>query len=203
MRVIGRWARTSPGRHLPERHQIPGFFGGIIIGLSVFQIEFDFGVPQFRQVFQPMLIAAAGAFGLVAARMMLGRGAAIVAALMAIGCRTGRADGRPGSRRTDQLVRASLGGAVVVELLALTPVFKRPIVFGLVSGFTVSTVGLWLESLWIDAVYHYLWPTSIWPEALMMAVPVACSPARAERCWAWCSPINGCPPARSASGWSC
>ena len=38
-------------------------FGGIVIGLSVFQIEFDFGVPQFRQVFQPMLIAAAAAFG--------------------------------------------------------------------------------------------------------------------------------------------
>ena len=49
-------------------------FGGILIGLSVFQIEFDFGVPQFRQVFQPMLIAAAAAFGLVAARIMLGRG---------------------------------------------------------------------------------------------------------------------------------
>jgi len=44
-------------------------FGGILIGLSVFQIEFDFGVPQFRQVFQPMLIAAAAAFGLVAARI--------------------------------------------------------------------------------------------------------------------------------------
>ena len=65
-----------------------------------------------------------------------------------------------------------LGAAIVVELLALTPVFKRPIVFGLVSGLLVSTVGLWLESLWIDAVYHYPWPSSIWPEALMMAVPV-------------------------------
>src|SRR6476659_3715914 len=62
-------------------------FGGIIIGLSVFQIEFDFGVPQFRQVFEPMLIAAAGAFGLVAARMMLGRFAAILAALFAIALR--------------------------------------------------------------------------------------------------------------------
>ena len=37
----------------------------------------------------------------------------------------------------------------------------------------MATVGLWLESLWIGAVYHYPWPTSIWPEALAMAVPVA------------------------------
>ncbi|MBJ7467149.1 MAG: hypothetical protein JHD38_26165, partial [Mycolicibacterium sp.] len=29
-------------------------FAGVLIGLSVYQIEFDFGVPQFRQVFQPM-----------------------------------------------------------------------------------------------------------------------------------------------------
>ena len=82
-------------------------FGGVIIGLSVFQIEFDFGVPQFRQVFEPMLIAAAAAFGLVAARIMLGRGAAIIAALFAIALRGGRRAGRgSGARRADQLVRA-------------------------------------------------------------------------------------------------
>jgi hypothetical protein len=34
-------------------------------------------------------------------------------------------------------------------------------------------VGLWLESLWIGAVYHYPWPVSMWGEALAMAVPVA------------------------------
>ena len=149
-------------------------FGGIIIGLSVFQIEFDFGVPQFRQVFEPMLIAAAGAFGLVAARIMLGRFAAILAALLAIALRglvallVGPVLGAP-----INWFALYLGAAIVIELLALTPVFKRPIVFGLVSGLLVSTVGLWLESLWIDAVYHYPWPSSMWPEALMMAVPVA------------------------------
>lgn len=149
-------------------------FGGIVIGLSVFQIEFDFGVAQFRQVFEPMLIAAAGSFALVAARMMMGRGAAIIAALLAIALRglvalvVGPILGAP-----INWFALYLGAAVVVELLALTPVFKRPIVFGLVSGLLVSTVGLWLESFWIGAVYHYPWPSSIWPEALMMAIPVA------------------------------
>ncbi len=38
-------------------------FGGLVIGMSVFQIEFDFGVMQFRQVFEPMLIAAAASLG--------------------------------------------------------------------------------------------------------------------------------------------
>jgi len=149
-------------------------FGGILIGLSVFQIEFDFGVPQFRQVFQPMLIAAAAAFGLVAARIMLGRGAAVIAALIAIGLRglvaliVGPILGAP-----INWFALYLGPAVVVELIGLTPLIKRPIIFGLASGLGVSTVGLWLESLWVDAVYHYPWPTSIWPEALAMAIPVA------------------------------
>src|SRR4051794_11566617 len=62
-------------------------FGGIIIGMSVFQIEFDFGVMQFRQVFEPMLIAAAASLALVGARIMLGRGAAIIAAILAIALR--------------------------------------------------------------------------------------------------------------------
>jgi hypothetical protein len=66
-----------------------------------------------------------------------------------------------------------LGPALVVELLALTPLVKRPILFGAVGGLGVATVGLWLESLWIGAVYHYPWPTSMWGEALAMAIPVA------------------------------
>jgi len=65
-----------------------------------------------------------------------------------------------------------LGAAVVIELLALTPLIKNRVAFGAVGGFLVATVGLWLESLWIDAMYLYPWPTSMWPEALAMAVPV-------------------------------
>lgn len=62
-------------------------FAGVLIGASVYQIEFDFGVPQFRQVFEPMLIAAAAALALVAARIFMGKGAALIAALIAIGLR--------------------------------------------------------------------------------------------------------------------
>jgi hypothetical protein len=149
-------------------------FAGVAIGMSVFQIEFDFGVSQFRLVHQPMLIAAAATFALVPARMMLGRGAAIAAALVAIGLRgavaltVGPILGAP-----INWFPLYLGPAFVVEIIGLTPLIKRPLLFGAVSGLGVSTVGLWLESLWIANVYHYPWPTSMWPEALAMAVPVA------------------------------
>ncbi|WP_172800553.1 hypothetical protein [Mycobacterium sp. IS-1496] len=149
-------------------------FAGVLIGASVYQIEFDFGVPQFRQVFQPMLIAAAAALALVMARIFLGRGAAIIAALIAIGLRGIVAFlVAPVLDAPVNWFPLYLGAAVVVELVALTPLFKRPIVFGLVAGLGIGTVGLWLESLWINAVYHHAWPTSIWPEALSMSVPVA------------------------------
>src|SRR5581483_1604698 len=133
--------------------------GGLFIGMSVYQIEFDFGVPQFRLVFQPMLIAAAAAIAAVVARVTMGRGAAIIAALFAIALRGGVA------LLVGPILGAPinwfplyLGPAVVVELIALTPLFRRPILFGAVAGLGVGTVGLWLESLWIGAVYHYPWP---------------------------------------------
>ncbi|ORA20691.1 hypothetical protein [Mycobacterium arosiense] len=149
-------------------------FGGLLIGLSVYQIEFDFGVPQFRLVFQPMLIAGAAALAAVAARITMGRGAAVIAAVFAIALRGGVA------LLVGPILGAPinwfplyLGPAVVVELMALTPLVKRPMVFGAVAGLGVGTVGLWLESLWIATVYHYPWPISMWGEALAMAMPVA------------------------------
>ncbi len=148
--------------------------GGLLIGMSVYQIEFDFGVPQFRLVFQPMLIAAAAAIGTIVARMTLGRGAAIIAALFAIGLRgivaliVGPVLGAP-----INWFPLYLGPALVVEVLALTPLFRRPLLFGAVAGLGIGTAGLWLESLWIGKVYHYPWPITLWREALPTAVPVA------------------------------
>jgi len=149
-------------------------FGGLFIGLSVFQIEYDFGVEQFRLVLQPMMIAGAAALAAVAARLVLGPGAALIAAVLAIVLRgavslaVGPVLGAPHSWWA-----LYLGPALVVELVALTPLVKRPLVFGAVSGLAVATVGLWLESLWIGAVYTYPWPTSMWGEALAMSIPVA------------------------------
>ncbi|UXA17932.1 hypothetical protein [Mycobacterium sp. SMC-4] len=149
-------------------------FAGVLIGASVYQIEFDFAVPQFRQVFQPMLIAAAAALALVMARIFLGRGAALIAALIAIGLRgivaflVGPVLDAP-----INWFPLYLGAALVVELLALTALYKRPVLFGMACGLGIATIGLWLESLWINAVYPLTWPSSIWAEALVMSVPVA------------------------------
>ncbi|OMB97397.1 hypothetical protein A5733_10045 [Mycobacterium sp. NS-7484] len=174
-------------------------FGGLFIGLSVFQIEYDFGVEQFRLVLQPMMIAAAAALAAVAARLVLGPGGALIGAAFAIVLRgavafiVGPVLGAPTS-----WFALYLGPALVVELIALTPLVKRPILFGAVGGLGVATLGLWLESLWIGAVYHYPWPTSMWGEALAMAIPVAIAMGMCGALLALV--LNGQPLPRPAAG---
>ena len=76
--------------------------GGLLIGLSTFQAEFDFGVPQFRFVFQPMLIMLAAGVGLVAARLWARpRRGARRGRLLPRRPRRAGAAGRPGPRRDD------------------------------------------------------------------------------------------------------
>jgi hypothetical protein len=170
--------RAAPEDGSPEKWFVKAMrylsLGGLFIGMSVYQIEFDFGVPQFRLVFQPILIAAAAAIGAIVARITMGRGAAIIAALFAIGLRglVALIVG-PILGAAINWFPLYLGPALVVELLALSPLFRRPILFGAVAGLGIGTVGLWLESLWIGAVYHYPWPLPLWREALLTAVPVA------------------------------
>ncbi|MFF3225182.1 hypothetical protein ACFYV7_20490 [Nocardia suismassiliense] len=148
-------------------------FGGLLIGMSVYQVEFDFGVEQFRLVFQPMLIVAASTVALVSARYTLGRGSAVVAVLFAFLVRgvvavlVGPILGAP-----HNVFPLYLGVAVVVELMALLPLIRKPVWWGALTGLAAATVGLWLESLWVGRMFVDPWPTSMWPELLAMAVPV-------------------------------
>ena len=54
------------------RFQRGALVGAFLIGLSTFQAEFDFGVPQFDLLFQPMLVMLAASVALVAARLWAG-----------------------------------------------------------------------------------------------------------------------------------
>lgn len=53
--------------------------GAVLTGMSTFQGEFDFGVPQFQAAYLPILMAVAAGFTLVLARAVLGRGGAVKA----------------------------------------------------------------------------------------------------------------------------
>ncbi|WP_328399410.1 hypothetical protein [Nocardia sp. NBC_00403] len=148
-------------------------FGGLLIGLSVYQVEFDFGVEQFRLVFQPMLIAAASTIALVAARYTLGRGSALVVVAFAFAVRgsvavlVGPILGAP-----HNVFPLYLGVALVVESMGLLPLIRKPVWWGALTGLVAATAGLWLESLWVRRMFVDPWPAAMWPELLSMAVPV-------------------------------
>jgi hypothetical protein len=176
--VEARRANAAAGRKR-ERRWVMGIrgvalTGAFLLGLSTFQAEFDFGVPQFRFVFQPMLIMLAAAAGLVAARIWLGRGAAIGAAVFfcvvrgAIALIVG-----PVLGETVPHFPLYLAEAAIVELVALWLPTRRPVTFALASGALIGTVGLAAEWGWSHVFMPLPWPAELLPEAALLGLAMA------------------------------
>ena len=148
-----------------------GLMGGLLIGLSTFQAEFDFGVPQFRLVFGPLLIALAAATALAAARVWIGPGGAIGAALFFLAVRgiVSLAVG-PVLGQTTPALPLYLGSALLVEGVALLVAARaRPLAFGAASGLVVGTAGFWTEWAWTHAVMPLPWTADVLPEGLILS----------------------------------
>ena len=78
-RAVGWSEEQERGQPLWLRLRTVMIAGGFLVGLSTLQGEFDYGVPQFQLVFQPILIMLAAGVGLVTARLRLGRFGALQA----------------------------------------------------------------------------------------------------------------------------
>jgi hypothetical protein len=144
--------------------------GGLLIGLSTFQAEFDFGVPQFRMVFQPLLLAFAAGFALTAARLWIGRGGALGAALFFLAVRgavsllVGPVFGE-----VTPALPLYLAEALLVEAAALA-LALRPLALGAVAGLLCGTVGTAAEWGWTHVVDRLPWTTDVLPEGALLAV---------------------------------
>ncbi|HET8814125.1 MAG TPA: hypothetical protein VFM51_04145 [Solirubrobacterales bacterium] len=148
--------------------------GGLMLGLSTFQAEFDFGVPQFQLVFQPMLLMLAAGVGLVLARLYAGPGAALGAAGFFILLRGGLAllIG-PVLGQTTPHFPLYVAEAAVVEAVALFVSTRRPLRFGLAAGIGIGTVGLAGEWAWSHLWMPLPWPASAFPEAAVLGLAAA------------------------------
>jgi len=152
--------------------------GGFLLGLSTFQAEFDFGVPQFNFLFEPMMVMLAAGVALVAARIYAGRGAAIGAALFFLVARGGLAllIG-PVLGETTPHLPLYIVEALVVEAVALRISTDRPLAFGLWSGLGIGTFGLAAEWAWSHIWMPIPWPGAAFPEAAIAGLAVALSGA--------------------------
>ncbi|HYY20718.1 MAG TPA: hypothetical protein VE780_02470 [Thermoleophilaceae bacterium] len=148
-------------------------FGGLLIGLSTFQGEFDFGVPQSQLYFQPVLIAVAAGIALVGARIYAGRGGALFAAVFFLLVRgmvsllVGPVLGETTPRFPEYVLEA-----VLIELVALWVPPERTYRFGAFAGLLVGTVGLAGEWGWSHVWMPLPWPSSLLAEAAV-AAPIA------------------------------
>jgi hypothetical protein len=149
--------------------------GGFMLGLSTFQAEFDFGVPQFRFIFQPILIMLAAGVGLVTARIWGGRGAALGAVAFFLVTRgllsltIGPLLGETTPHLPLYVVEALV--AEIVALRAATD--RRPLAFGIASGVGIGTIGLASEWGWSHVWMPLPWPAELFPEAALLGFVAA------------------------------
>ena len=145
--------------------------GGLLLGLSVFQGEFDFDVPQFRLVLEPLMVAGAAGVALVASRLWMGRGGALAAVAFFLLIRgTITVVVGPVLGEIAPTFPLYLGSALVVELLAMTALLRRPLAFGAVAGVAIGTAGHLTELGWTQLVSTLSWGTDIAVEGTLMAV---------------------------------
>jgi hypothetical protein len=148
--------------------------GAFLIGLSIFQAEFDFGVPQFRFVFGPMLVAFSAAAALVATRVWLGPGAALGAVgffLVVRGVITVLVG--PVLGETTPGFPLYVVEALIVEAVALRVSRDRTVVFAAWCGLGIGTVGLAAEYAWTHVLMPIPWTPELLPEAAALGIPMA------------------------------
>jgi hypothetical protein len=172
LKAAGKTPNEAPWMH---KLRLISLTGGLLLGMSTFQAEFDFGIGQFRLVFQPILIMLAAGVVLVAARVWLGRGAAVGAALFFLLIRGFLAVlVGPILGETTPHFPLYLASAVVIELLALViPAQKRPLAFGVWAGVLIGTVGLAAEWAFTQVWMPLPWTAALFPEGALLGLAAA------------------------------
>ncbi len=144
--------------------------GALIIGLSTFQAEFDFGVPQFQLLYQPVLIAFAAGVALVCARSILGRWGAFQALGMFFVIRIALAlfVGQIAGYTTPHFPLYIAEAAAVEAAAFAAP--RSPLRFALLSGLGIGTVGLAAEWAWSHVWMPHPWPASMLVPAVVLSL---------------------------------
>jgi hypothetical protein len=152
--------------------------GAALVGMSVFLGEFDYGVPQFQLVYLPILVAAAGAFTLVFARIALGPWGTVKAVGIYLVLRGVIALVVAGQlHHTFPRFPLYLAIAACVEGAAALVGTGRRLRFALVAGALAGTVGLAGELAFVAVSGYGSVSASLIPRTLLLATPSALAAA--------------------------
>ena len=149
--------------------------GGVLAGLTIYQAEFGFGVPQYNLLFEPALLAFTGALALVLAAAIAGRGAALTAAVINIGISGAFAIlVGPLLGQITPHFSTYLPAALAVEAagLVIAP-RKRLLRFAGLAAVLVGTVGTLGEFGWSHLWMPIPWPAHFVPSAIAIGVLAA------------------------------
>jgi hypothetical protein len=136
----------------------------LLVGLSSFMGEFDYGVPQFRLVLQPALLAFACGVALVAARRWAGPGGAVTAAVIALAMGYATSLFVHVAGEAAPAVPLFVPEGIAVELAFLAR--RGPVAAGALAG-TLGFAGEWA---WTHVAMPIGWTPALLPEAAIMAV---------------------------------
>ncbi len=166
---------ASPSRRttievVAVRVQNAALMGGLLCGLELFLTEYDYGVPLYRQVWQPLLLAVFAAFVFTAARASVGPGGAIGAWAIYVVVRLTGVVVPVIMGVSPSSMPLLLAGAVCVELLALRlDPRARPLAFGVGAGLLCGTVGFAAEFGWSQVAMPLPWAGAILPEGAILS----------------------------------
>jgi hypothetical protein len=147
--------------------------GALLIAWDLFGTEFNYGVPQFPLILQPLLIVFGSAMAFTILRARRGPGTTFAALAVYLVIRAGIA----------WAVAEPLGEilghfplliveAILVEAVALALGNKNRFRLGLVAGILIGTVGVVAEYAWSQVWMPIAWPSSMVPSAIGYGVIV-------------------------------
>ncbi len=178
---LASWMALGEAGVRPEKgpwatgvHVAVGSFA--LLGLNALQGEFAFGVPQFQQLYHPVMYALAAGFGLTTIALVTRKWwaplivAGVGVLLFAGDTLTAATSSQP--RAASLYIVAGLAVAVVAKVVGTA----RRGRFAIGSGLAVGTVGLAAEWRWSQGSQQP-WGPSLLPEAPILAIVVGIAAA--------------------------
>lgn len=169
-RAVGQ-KPSDPARSLGEQIVRVTLPGALLFAIAFWATEFDWGIQQYRLVWQPLLMSLAGSLALICGRLWLGRGGALRVVAFYLVARGAMELAVMGLGQVAPAMPLFIVEALVIEALAWNrKLVREPLKFGVIAGpitGAASFAGMYAYS---QVAMPTPWTLAIVPEGLPTAV---------------------------------